>query len=939
MNIQTKLSLMAAVAACCLTATAGVGYYKGTGNANKDWTDSSLWDGTVPGTADDLAVFPSCTNSVYEPLKKYEYCDLKFSNNRSVGSVDSAPIGTRMYVNSQNVFVSLRSTTNCWAQWVTANYQSGYKTLPNGGEPLELKNVYGGAGPTFDAQEAGDVLRVVNLYGQAAFTKQGSGEMELVNPAGFLSVGYLSDGTLTLGTPTIDDDCTYAANPYSHWDASQIPAEDIGEPDASGRRKLAKWAAASDGNDRHATVTHEAPFLGSRAVNIPGRDTPVPLVDFGAAAGFDTSVLGTPRALLTSGHGGSTSDASKNLREVFYVIEATTPASGKSFLTKDSNFHYATAAQPNDCFIKPAGTTQVGNVQTFGGAGLIDGVPYGGESSNARYYHNECELSVYSSYTLTNMLDVGMWQLCAGSGSTWQTATPGGGYRAAEILTYYRGLTDEERRQTIRYLQRKWMEGKAESYTRDVGTLFVRSSTAKVSVKDGKTARIRSVVATEPLVKTGAGTLELDRVYPKATASVTVNEGAVRFNATGKAAVKSVPTDGLWFHGDASAADSFVYVGNDESQGISQWKDCRGAGYGVAFTNALAEGYVNPIRVVGKHNGYCVDFGGTAVATDTYAHLVANASAGVVEAFIVWRNKTPNDINANSPGLWYDDCDGCRSNYGWLFYDAKSSQKAARFQACYATYDGVPIANNGFRGKAQGDNAVIAAAFQKPANILRLGVANHDLTKGGCQEIYEVLFYTRRLNDQERRNVEAYLLDKWHEGAVHPAETVSVGTLAFGEGASPVIDVTEGSTVEIANVAGAGTLVKRGAGTARVATLGAGVSGVELDSGTLAVAGDYAAPNAMTIHVDRDGNVSGGLSVDGTLTLPDNGTLTVVFDDGAVPAVGAFQFATAGSVVRGSRWTVVREGGDFGRFNASLAASATSLSLRVAPGGFSIFVR
>lgn len=139
--MKTTQTLLALTVMGGLSSFAGVGYYTKAGNANKAWTSADLWEGTVPQTADDLAVFANYTNSFDAPFLSYTYNDLLFADSLSIGAIDSAPIGTRLKNQNANKFLSLRATTNCWAQWITSNFRSGYKTLPNGSEPLELKNV------------------------------------------------------------------------------------------------------------------------------------------------------------------------------------------------------------------------------------------------------------------------------------------------------------------------------------------------------------------------------------------------------------------------------------------------------------------------------------------------------------------------------------------------------------------------------------------------------------------------------------------------------------------------------------------------------------------------------------------------------------------------------------------------------------------------------
>lgn len=137
--------------------------------------------------------------------------------------------------------------------------------------------------------------------------------------------------------------------------------------------------------------------------------------------------------------------------------------------------------------------------------------------------------------------------------------------------------------------------------------------------------------------------------------------------------------------------------------------------------------------------------------------------------------------------------------------------------------------------------------------------------QGGGQ-LGEILCYDRVLTDDERVRVEAYLRQKWFGGA-------TAGRMALAAGTAFVADVAQTATMR--GVEGAGTLVKRGAGTLDVAE-GAGLfaGGLRLEEGAVTLARKHALPaldafGAATVEVAADGvrRVAGVPDAAGTFTI------------------------------------------------------------------------
>ena len=221
------------------------------------------------------------------------------------------------------------------------------------------------------------------------------------------------------------------------------------------------------------------------------------------------------------------------------------------------------------------------------------------------------------------------------------------------------------------------------------------------------------------------------------------------------------------------------------------------------------------------------------------------------------------------------------------------------------TYDGVTVNPDAISLPADGKTHL--GSFQFADNALAVNIFGSDLnggnSAGGCK-IAEVVLYDRVLTEQERLDTERYLMKKWNCGT-HPADRVpSVGTMTFNDGTPAVIDTDAEMT--IGTVAGSGTVVKKGAGTATVGMFAQDVSALALEGGTLAIgSGVTVADGAvLDVYIDENG-IAGTATITGTLTIGGSATVRLHVPAGVVLGYGEYDIMAVSSVApAGAHWTV-----------------------------------
>ena len=558
-----------------------------------------------------------------------------------------------------------------------------------------------------------------------------------------------------------------------------------------------------------------------------------------------------------------------------------------------------------------------------------------------------------------------------------------GAIELAEVLIYDKELTSRERREVNSYLRAKW-QTPDRSADWDLGSFSFpvnQNNHGKLTVADGRVGiREISYFATQTLfTKRGGGDLEVGRLSPERM-SVQVDGGTMAFRDTEGPVRKQMAVDpSVWL--DASQSDTFVRDPTNDTL-VCKWNDPRGknrngseiyATNGVSGTGTKTYGRSPKIVSDTPTGRTALDFGPDRsrdyweAGTQGEAGCMKISAAPFREGFMVMKsnggNSTTNfqTFSANS----------------WDLFGANSSRflnvDYCGSAACggYWTVDG-NVCDGPAHPALKADTYYVIGF--KPSgywygSMTRLAGGRDNSDGGGGVTIAEVVYYDRILSPAERRDTEAYLMDKWL-GREHPvarAQNITIPTMTFAAGVSAVLD----SDVEtaIGSLVGAtGTLVKKGKGRVAVGAFGAGsacdavsladgilslpsLEGVDTlsgEKGTLdlaAVGGSWTVANVEGTPSVTNGNltVTGNWSLDaatigavvanvsGTLTFSAGSTMSVAGDLNAIRPRprGGFLVAKAASIVgqprmiNGGGWVPVVSGGE----------------LRIAKPGFIIRIR
>jgi len=332
-----------------------------------------------------------------------------------------------------------------------------------------------------------------------------------------------------------------------------------------------------------------------------------------------------------------------------------------------------------------------------------------------------------------------------------------------------------------------------------------------------------------------------------------------------------------------------------------------------------------------------VDFGATVEATRPYFKITVNGSkmANVQETFIVWKR------NGDSvPGLicgW--DREGAkRSSNTQLMH---SSWNVGYAIAMRWNVDGRPIDSgvigSEFTNVGNGQMAVVNGSSPRRSQWCYLAYNSNPSNVGGGCAIGEVIAYNRQLTDAERRNVTAYLMNKWENGAKLSLDTDDTVTkIAFTSGAAPKVGTRTDRTVTA--IEGSGTLTKTGAGKLTVTSLDAGVTALDIHEGDLGLA-SLSGITAVSYRLAAAG-ISGSVVLDGAVTLPAAMTVNVAVDSafreyGEYPLVKVGSFASAPDI---SGWTLNVSGAS-DKLVFSLVRKADGIYLQSARRGFMVIFR
>lgn len=381
----------------------------------------------------------------------------------------------------------------------------------------------------------------------------------------------------------------------------------------------------------------------------------------------------------------------------------------------------------------------------------------------------------------------------------------------------------------------------------DLGDVVLDGDNVSVGVPAGRTARVKRVIDFKGVYdtpagvhKTGEGTLEIDRLVPSA-APVVVAGGRVKFTARTEPAAATELPDAPEINFDASKSDSFVYI-RAGSREVASWRDVR-PDSGYIATNAVCGGESVECPLLTENatpTGLpAVDFKTHNITLDANKlnPRLSFEPAPVYEGFIVWKSQYDK---------YYKPAHFCSSEYGVFstrmtgsqLLEYNNTEGIGRTAGMLWRIDGVTVNP---MGDALGDmkgagNAadclwhVISFSSPVPIMLDAMAEAIDGKCGGGCL-IAQLVGYSRKLTDGERRAAEACLMAKWL-GKEHPDNGNFTSAITFAEGVDNVIDTDADYTPDLVTLSSP-TLVKSGSGTLRLENTPSGLSAVEVECGTL----------------------------------------------------------------------------------------------------------
>lgn len=966
MKLKIKMMMLAALAVVCDTSVwANDACWTNTvvSTTQQTWNLAGNWlDGYIGGAnaanADAINfAYPFTTGTKYEG-QPIDMSDLA----PSFHSVTGLPfqVITRSGTNSKTVTVVDPSAfRGVWAQNGMAD--CSYVVNPESGETAEFKRVANGVNPRFNVASGGKA-RIRDLLGCGSMDLTGTGELILNTPRSLGTRAIIhSAGTLTVESPNEPENPAPAAGASWRFDASATHT--LKTVVVDGRTYVTNWCDANGGEAMaYASLESCRPFISPITVN--GHH----LVDFGGYKKSDwtydpnsTEELYGPAAFMLIGKTNSLSVVAalgSSVCEMFVVMQAHAELSGNSFVSplgnSTSSYQIPMTFLPDTMFRSDYSRTTYGGYSNTKSEGdyraWLDGEPYIGTGLNAPAVKPVARWEPAKLHVIAvNFKDGARPNLYALGTTRYTTGNECGGFAMAEAIIYKTELTDAERRQTIEYLKRKWLSGTA-AKPYDMDAVIVGDASAKVNVESGNTAKIRtlrlgaSIASSANVVKTGDGTLELEEVLP-ASATLEVRGGGVMLShdtpvaSTDRA---NVPTDGMLCWLDATSDASKF---ESDADGITKWKDCRDGYSDTVFaeTYVPAGGTTKPTLVDDVVSGKkAVDYGETRDANGPCSKITINGTdmSDVREAFVVWRRTVSNQCAGSLFG-------GSR-NGGYLNNSSdrvmEPRQNFGAGAGALWVVDGRPIDSTSdtikdFKDVGNGAFAVINASTKWGMPWRYPALSGNSLTSvyrgGGCV-IGEIITYSRRLSDAERRNVTAYLMNKWENGATLGLDTDdTVAKIAFTGGVAPKVGTRTDRTVTA--IEGTGTLTKTGAGKLTVGSLDSGITALDIKEGEIKC-GSIANVAEISTSLSTNGIV-GTVSLGSAVTLPAAMTVDVAVNPafrecGDYPLVKVGSFASTPDI---SGWTLNVTGAS-DKLVFSLVRRADGIYLQSAKRGFMMIV-
>lgn len=471
----------------------------------------------------------------------------------------------------------------------------------------------------------------------------------------------------------------------------------------------------------------------------------------------------------------------------------------------------------------------------------------------------------------------------------------------------------------------------------------LRIENGSISVLDADmTIAVGTLAGTGTVVKTGLGSISA-AAYPDGErfSEFDIREGSVVLGGE-NGICSACPVRDAWFHVDASRADTLTTVMENGTNFVTRWDDADG---GTVYATAGTRPFVNTNAFGGRAT---IDFGSYhypsegVVGYGGYMNWSATDTK-IREVFVVCSDtediaEIPSTLIGN---FLLGDSNGFNFHRG-LNRSLFISHTSAEIRNGLIEVDGVA------RGMDYPLSAGFHLVHLRTTGNVKANAFSRNRSYGyGGQRIAEVLVYNRELSEKEAGLVAEYLnqkwfgdsyvrfadrlvvsgssaisvgagsslgvgalvvggrMEKWGDGAVC-ADTLTIdgtgvvvvaegvvmgGTNAFSSVAGRLnvadgagVGASAGTTFDVMDLSGEGTLVKEGGGTVNIYGLSDGFTSVDVRGGTLVLPARTTASGAW-FHVDAS-------RADTLTTVVENGTNFVTrWND----ADGGNVYATAGT--------------------------------------------
>ena len=361
--------------------------------------------------------------------------------------------------------------------------------------------------------------------------------------------------------------------------------------------------------------------------------------------------------------------------------------------------------------------------------------------------------------------------LAAGLNSS-QGVDFGGGFRLGEMFIYNRILGDREVEDVSAYLMNRWFGREAPGYAKvadraalaDVQDVSASEGTS-LDVEAGVVAHIGAVSASGNIAKTGAGTLDVEKLT--AAKTLTIDGGKVR--TIDEAAVPAVALAASpCLHLDAADASTFELVSGDGIDYVKRWysKDRLNAAY-LTYGNYLYRPWLNADKAV--RDVPMVDFGDYGNG----AYLVLEkALYSMRDVFVIIDGEKGGGYLFSGRGscnnLSGDECPNYKHSMPGepmdYFPDIWTSPRALIAPNMSAITAYGEILTNGVAVTASCKFPKSAALLefrpQAATGAYLIGCEKPWGSRGGFR-LGEVIVYDRKLSARERVATRNYLMAKW----------------------------------------------------------------------------------------------------------------------------------------------------------------------------------